>query len=703
MSKQRLIGQTIGKYKIVDILGRGGMAEVYKAYQETLDRHVAIKLMHSFLADEEDFLSRFRREARAMAALSHSNIVSVYDFDVQDGTYYIVMEYVSGGTLKQKLELMANQEDRLPLAHTVQIVLEMSDALAYAHSRGMVHRDIKPANIMINDQGRAILTDFGIAKILSGPSFTATGAMIGTPAYMSPEQGLGQPGDERSDLYALGVLFFQMATGRLPYDADTPLAVILKHVNDPIPPPSSLNEDIPRPIHEVIIKSMAKNPEERYQTANDLARELRAAVRVNDLELAAMIPSGLLQDRPTPPPMQTVQSAAPGGLSATIVSPGAAGKAQPTRIGGANRIGETEVSAPPAPPSGRRRGLVIAAALIFLFLIAGIAGGIVLANRGNGEATATALPLVSAATDTPESADDTPTPSTLPVAQETADIGATAAAAVAAALTAVPTDTPLPTSTILPSATPTPDVTATFLASCTEEIELVNFYTFQNEQSQSAPANANFTMNWVLMNSGTCPLSAGMEWVYVEGEDFSEEGPVALNETLLSEEEVTVSSTFSAPAQPGSYESTWQLVDADGEPVGSAFSFEITVYVSASPTPVPPTPTVGPTATPTVLATTELDFNFSVSGCEYLGDEWRCQVTFNPFGGVGPYTLWVFDAAQPAEYRGNGPFNHFVQARRCFPWINNVRLQDDGTGQSFSRDVFISPDSYFPGGCTEPS
>jgi hypothetical protein len=194
-----------------------------------------------------------------------------------------------------------------------------------------------------------------------------------------------------------------------------------------------------------------------------------------------------------------------------------------------------------------------------------------------------------------------------------------------------------------------------------------------------------------------------MEWVYVEGEDFGEDGPVALNEALLSGEEVTVSSTFSAPAQPGSYESTWQLVDADGEPVGSAFSFEIAVYVSASPTPVPPTPTVGPTATPTVLATTELDFNFSVSGCEYLGDEWRCQVTFNPFGGVGPYTLWVFDAAQPAEYRGNGPFNHFVQARRCFPWINNVRLQDDGTGQSFSRDVFISPDSYFPGGCTEPS
>jgi serine/threonine protein kinase len=205
MAKDAVIGQTIGKYVIVQSLGRGGMAEVYLAYQESLDRYVAVKLMHTFLADEQNFLTRFQREAKSMASLNHGNIVSVYDFDVQNGVYYIVMEYVPGGTLKQRLETIAKEDETLPLTESTRVALEVANALAYAHGRGMVHRDVKPANIMINEGGHVVLTDFGIAKILSSPSFTATGAMIGTPAYMSPEQGLGQPGDERSDLYALGV------------------------------------------------------------------------------------------------------------------------------------------------------------------------------------------------------------------------------------------------------------------------------------------------------------------------------------------------------------------------------------------------------------------------------------------------------------------------------------------------------------------
>ena len=193
-----MIGTVLGSYEILEELGQGGMATVYRAYQSNMDRDVAIKIMHSFLADEENFLTRFQREAKAMASLNHSNIVSVYDFDVQDGIYYIVMEFVSGGTLKNRLENLARRGEKMPLADTVSSVLEIADALAYAHSRGMVHRDIKPGNIMLNEEGHAVLTDFGIAKILSGPSFTATGAMIGTPAYMSPEQGLGQAGDERA-------------------------------------------------------------------------------------------------------------------------------------------------------------------------------------------------------------------------------------------------------------------------------------------------------------------------------------------------------------------------------------------------------------------------------------------------------------------------------------------------------------------------
>ena len=265
-----LIGKIIGKYEIIEKLGRGGMAEVYKGYQKNLDRHVAIKLMHSFLISEQDFLKRFQQEARAMAALNHPNIVGVYDFDqYKEDTYYLVMEFVDGGTLKDKLETLAQNKERLPLETSIRIVREVADALAYAHRRNMVHRDIKPANIMLDkDSGRALLTDFGIVKLVGGQTmgYTATGALIGTPSYMSPEQALGQSGDERADIYSLGVLLFQMMTGQLPYEADTPLAVVMKHVNSPTPMPVTFNPDIPEALQAVIVKSMAKNPDDRYAT-----------------------------------------------------------------------------------------------------------------------------------------------------------------------------------------------------------------------------------------------------------------------------------------------------------------------------------------------------------------------------------------------------------------------------------------------------
>jgi serine/threonine-protein kinase len=699
-SPQRLIGQTIGKYKIVEVLGRGGMAEVYKAYQESLDRHVAIKLMHAFLADEEDFLSRFQREARAMAALSHTNIVSVYDFDVQNGTYYIVMEYVSGGTLKQTLEGMAALGERLPLSNTVQIILEIADALAYAHSRGMVHRDIKPANIMINDDGRAVLTDFGIAKILSGPSFTATGAMIGTPAYMSPEQGLGQPGDERSDIYALGVLFFQMATGRLPYDADTPLAVILKHVNEPIPEPTIIDARVPEAIHKVILKSMAKDPKERYQSANAMANDLRAAVRVSNLALGGVIPAELLQEKPTPPPMRTLP-ASPSGMAETML-PAPAG-ADLTRVGAASRIDQTDIATPPAPPRKQSRVPFIVAGIVILFIIAAVAGGIALANRGNGEETPTSQPLVAAATNTPEPPTEpaaAPTEEEETAEQATADIGATAAAAVAQALTAQPTDTPLPTPSVGATFSPTPDMTATFLASCEVEIELVEYYTFQNENLQSAPVNTDFLMNWVLLNSGDCPVAADALWSYVEGEEFDQAGPVPLEEELAPGDEVTITTPFSAPSQPGQYESTWQLLDAGGDLLGSPQTFEIAVYTLPTATPITPTPTNTPEVTPTPAQA--LSFNTSVFNCEYVGSDWRCQMSINVSGGIGPYTVFVFDAVPPVEYRGAGPsFTHFIHARRCFAWNNEIKVQDDGTGESVSQTFWIDPNLYFPEGCSE--
>src|SRR5215831_3399187 len=205
------------------------MAEVYKAYHASLDRYIAIKLLHPFLADDPDFKKRFEREAQNIARLKHPNIVQVYDFeyDAESESYYMVMEFIAGQTLKDYLTQLG--DERMSMGEVLRIMRSATEALSYAHARGMIHRDVKPANLMLDSDGRVVLTDFGIAKIVTGIQFTASGGMVGTPAYMAPEQGLGEAGDERSDLYSLGVILFQMVTGKLPYEAETPLAVILKH------------------------------------------------------------------------------------------------------------------------------------------------------------------------------------------------------------------------------------------------------------------------------------------------------------------------------------------------------------------------------------------------------------------------------------------------------------------------------------------
>ncbi len=274
---ENYVGRYLGKYEILERLGRGGMAEVLKAYHPALDRFVAIKLLHPFLADDPDFKRRFEAEAQNVAKLRHPNIVHVYDFEFDEGneSYYMVMELIEGPTLKDMLFDMASEGKPLPLEESLRIVGDIGEALAYAHARDMIHRDVKPANIMHDvENSRYVLTDFGIAKIVTGAHGTATTGLLGTPAYMSPEQALGDPGDERSDIYSLGVILYQLCTGRLPYDADTPLAIVLKHVNDPLPNPRDFNPDLPQGVEKVICKAMAKLPGERYQTAQEMVDHL---------------------------------------------------------------------------------------------------------------------------------------------------------------------------------------------------------------------------------------------------------------------------------------------------------------------------------------------------------------------------------------------------------------------------------------------
>jgi len=270
-----LQGQSLGKYRILEPLGRGGMAQVYRAYHPQLDRYVAVKVLRSDLVEDEEFLTRFRREAQSVANLRHPNIVQIHDFDFQDDIYYMVMELLEGDTLKAQLNQRRARAEGLPQGEMVRILLDILEGLAYAHNEGIIHRDIKPANIMLTKRGQAVISDFGIAQILGSTQFTVSGALMGTLSYMAPEQGLEGRTGVHSDLYSLGVVFYEMLTGQPPFDADTPLAILMKHVNDPLPLPRSINPNIPEPFERLALKALAKDSEDRFQSAEEMAKAVQ--------------------------------------------------------------------------------------------------------------------------------------------------------------------------------------------------------------------------------------------------------------------------------------------------------------------------------------------------------------------------------------------------------------------------------------------
>ena len=293
-----LTGRNIGKYRIMERLGRGGMADVYKGYHPRLERYVALKVLHPHLIEGEDFLKRFEREAKTVAALRHPNIVQVFDFDVEDDIYYMVMEFIDGGSLKEKLHDLAGDNKLLHQKEVNHIFKQIANALGYAHERGMLHRDVKPSNILLDESGKAYLTDFGIAKIMSGSTqLTATGTLIGTPAYMSPEQCKGIEASTPSDIYSLGVVLYEMVVGNVPFDADTPLAVLHKHLHEPLPLPSASRSDISDSMERVILKALAKEPEDRFQNAFEMLNAFNAALEKEPIN------NGTSRYRKTPPTM----------------------------------------------------------------------------------------------------------------------------------------------------------------------------------------------------------------------------------------------------------------------------------------------------------------------------------------------------------------------------------------------------------------
>ncbi len=271
-------GQMLGPYRIINQVGKGGMATVYKAYQAAMDRYVAVKVLPSQLAESSEFMGRFQQEARIIANLEHPHILPVFDYGESDGISYLVMRYLEAGTLKDKMN-----SGPMPLAEIDRLFTQLTDALGYAHENGVIHRDLKPSNVLIDSQDNVFLTDFGIAKLLEGSAkFTHTDAIIGTPDYISPEQAQGQSADQRSDIYSLGIILYEMLTGRVPFTADTPMAVILKHVNAPLPPPSSVKADVSPSIERVILRALSKNPKDRFATAAEFVAAWKRALAESD-------------------------------------------------------------------------------------------------------------------------------------------------------------------------------------------------------------------------------------------------------------------------------------------------------------------------------------------------------------------------------------------------------------------------------------
>ena len=343
-------GQLIaGRYRVLRKLGAGGMADVYLAEDATLGRRVAVKVLLKRYAGDAQFVERFRREAQAAARINHPNIVNIYDWGPVDGTYYIVMEYVQGETLKDHVR----REGRYSPGEAVRIALELLGAVQVAHAAHIVHRDIKSQNILIDPSGAVKVTDFGIAKA-DDSQMTEAGSILGTAQYLAPEQAKGEPVDERSDLYSVGVVFYEMLTGALPFRGDSAVTVALKHVSEQPPEPAEIVPGLPYSLNQIVLKALAKDPDQRYRTAAEFSADLVAARSGGPLLAATYDPS-----------LERTTVQAPDAEGATRVLPRAAGAAAVTGV----------TAAGPGRP--RKRSPWPWIALVAFLVIAAVAGVVV--------------------------------------------------------------------------------------------------------------------------------------------------------------------------------------------------------------------------------------------------------------------------------------------------------------------------------------
>jgi serine/threonine-protein kinase len=427
MEQPTWVGRTLSnRYRIDAMLGQGGMSAVYKATDPNLKRVVAIKLIHSHLSTDPSFVMRFESEAAAVASLRHSNIVQVFDFNNDNGIYYMVLEFIPGETLQDRMKRLAESKRQLSVEDALNITINIADAVGYAHQRGMVHRDIKPANIMLDVHGQAILMDFGIVKILGGDSHTSTGAVVGTARYMSPELIRGEVADHRSDIYSLGVTLYEMFSGRPPFVADSAMTLMMMHLNDPVPDVRGFRPDIHPETVAIIQKCLAKDRNDRYQSAAELSRDLkRALTYVGGPPTSVGIKTTLA---PTPEVVTPQPQPAPSDLYKTEYQPARPIPPSPS------------VTTVTPPPPGRSKSsssmpwiIGAAVALTFCVVLVLILGNAVLSG---GLFQRAATPTV-----------------TLPAATATSPAAATEPIVILSTETSAPTE--FPTETTVPL-TPTP-------------------------------------------------------------------------------------------------------------------------------------------------------------------------------------------------------------------------------------------------------
>jgi serine/threonine-protein kinase len=490
-----LIGQQLGQYKIISLLGKGGMATVYRARQESISRDVAVKVIKPDLAGAEMFVARFEREARTVASFSHPHILKVFDYGQFEDTVYLVIELMTGGSLSDLIE----QQKSLSVEMTVKMLDQISQALDYAHRRGVIHRDLKPQNVLLDDDQNAFLTDFGIAKVTSsGTGLTQSGIAMGTPSYMPPEQWRGETVDARADIYALGVMLFEMLTGRVPFQGDTPFSMMYKHLNDPPPALGTIRSDISTAVDSVIYRALAKNPEDRYESAAALSAAFKEALKLGNSEDPTdtfLVPSDQEFSSAgkggsgTPPGTRVAKGTPPGSPRAPKGTPVGLTRAGVTSAG-TPRQDETPAEAPPVERRGVPVALIAVGVVIALLVIIGGIVVVTSSSAANQNQTATAVQVALAATTVSNNANGTMTQAAQMSAATQTAIAAATGTAVAQIPPTVVASTQAPITAIAQVQTATPVLGKNDNGTMTENAALTVVSQLSTSSAASATAQS---------------------------------------------------------------------------------------------------------------------------------------------------------------------------------------------------------------------